>query len=173
MGHRCRAAEPIHAARAGNTEPKQAATMEPNNDHGGIVPPADPGAPSAFVIDDERGIRLFVGKVLEKLGFAVSTFSKADDALAALNRHAPDIIFLDIALEQSDAVDVIKGLGDQRYGGVIQLMSGNPRLLAAIQRLANRDRLNIRPPLSKPFKGEAIRQVVAEAQVGGMMASAR
>ncbi len=142
--------------------------IEPNKDLIGIVPAADPSAPSAFVIDDERGICLFVGKTLEKLGFAVSTFSKADEALAAVGRHTPKIIFLDIALEQSDAIDVIKGLGDQHYGGIIQLMSGNPRLLAAIQRLAKRDRLNIRPPLSKPFKGEAIRQVIAEVQVSGL-----
>jgi DNA-binding NtrC family response regulator len=146
---------------------------EPNKDRIGIVPAGEPSAPIAFVIDDERGICLFVGKVLEKLGFAVSTFSKADEALAALGRLAPKIIFLDIALKQSDAIDVIKGLGEQRYAGIIQLMSGNPRLLEAIQRVAERDRLNIRPPLSKPFKGEAIRQVIAEAQVDGLMAAAR
>jgi two-component system, NtrC family, C4-dicarboxylate transport response regulator DctD len=146
---------------------------EPNKDHIGIVPQADASAPSAFVIDDERGICVFIGRVLEKLGFAVSTFSNAGEALAALGDLAPKIIFLDIALKQSDAIDVIKGLGEQRYPGVIQLMSGNPRLLEAIQRLAKRDRLNIRPPLSKPFKGEAIRQVIAAARVEGMMAAAR
>lgn len=147
--------------------------IETSKDHIGIVPVADPSAPSAFVIDDERGICVFIARVLEKLGFAVSTFSNASEALAALGDLAPKIIFLDIALKQSDAIDVIKGLGEQRYAGVIQLMSGNPRLLEAIQRLAKRDRLNIRPPLSKPFKGEAIRQVIAEVRVEGMMAAAR
>lgn len=141
--------------------------IEPDKDHIGIVPAADPNAPGAFVIDDEQGICLFVGKVLEKLGFAVSTFSNADEALAAVGRLAPKIIFLDIALDQSDAIDVIKGLREQHYAGVIQLMSGNPRLLKALQRFSKRDRLNIRPPLYKPFTCEAIRQVVAEAQVEG------
>jgi DNA-binding NtrC family response regulator len=140
----------------------------PEEDHIGIVPTADPNAPGAFVIDDERGICLFVGKTLEKLGFAVSTFSNANEALAAVSRQTPKIIFLDVALERSDAIDVIKGLGAQQYAGVIQLMSGNLRLLEGIQRLAQRDRLNVRPPLCKPFKGEAIRQAIAEAQVEGM-----
>ncbi len=136
-----------------------------NRDNTEIRTAVDPKAPGAFVVDDEKGICLFVGKTLERLGFAVDTFSNAKDALAALDRREPKIIFLDIALEQSDAIDVIKGLGEQHYAGVIQLMSGNPWLLDAIQRLAKRDRLNMRPPLCKRFKGEAIRQVIAEAQV--------
>jgi DNA-binding NtrC family response regulator len=132
-----------------------------------------PSAPAAFVIDDERGICLFVGKTLEKAGFAVATFSNATDALAALERQEPKIIFLDIALEQSDAIDVIRGLGERHYAGVIQLMSGNPRLLDAIQRLAKRDRLNTRPPLVKPFGGDAVRQVIADTGLGGLAAAAR
>jgi DNA-binding NtrC family response regulator len=134
-----------------------------NRDGTGFMTAAGPNAPGAFVVDDEKGICLFVGKTLEKLGFAVATFSNANDALAALDRQMPKIIFLDIALKQSDALDVIKGLGERHYAGVIQLMSGNPRLLEAIQRVAARDRLNIRPPLTKPFGGAAVRQVVRQA----------
>ena len=125
-------------------------------------------APGAFVVDDERGICRFIGRALEALGFAVATFSNAKDALAALDSQEPKIIFLDLALSQSDAIDVIKGLGERRYTGIIQLMSANPRLLEAIQRVAVRDRLNIRPPLSKPFKDEAIRAVIATAAIEGM-----
>jgi two-component system nitrogen regulation response regulator NtrX len=101
--------------------------IEPNRNKTGGATAADANAPGAFVIDDERGICLFVGKVLEKLGFAVATFSNAKEALAALDPREPKIIFLDIALKQSDAIDVIKGLGERHYDGIIQLMSGNPR----------------------------------------------
>jgi CheY-like chemotaxis protein len=40
-----------------------------------------------------------------------------------LRRH-PDLIFLDISLERSDAVDAIRALGQSGYGGAVQLMSG-------------------------------------------------
>jgi DNA-binding NtrC family response regulator len=149
------------------------AMIDQNRHDTSVIAAADPNAPGAFVVDDEKGICLFVGKTLEKLGFAVATFNSAKDVLAALDRQAPKIIFLDIALKQSDAIDVIKGLGGRHYAGIIQLMSGNPRLLEAIQRVALRDRLNIRPPLAKPFGGEAIRGVIAAAGIEGAVAAAR
>jgi len=134
--------------------------------------PAVADAPLAFVIDDEQGICLAISLALKKLGLAVATFDNAKAALAALDGRAPEIIFLDIALKQSDAIDVIKGLGERRYAGIVQLMSGNPRLLEAIQRVAERDRLNIRAPLPKPFRAEAVRQVIAETGIGAQTVAA-
>jgi DNA-binding NtrC family response regulator len=125
----------------------------------------------AFVIDDEKGICVFVSVALKKLGFDVAAFNNAKEALAALDARLPEIIFLDIALKQSDAIDVIKGLGGRGYGGVVQLMSGNPRLLEAIQRVAASDRLNIRPPLAKPFNRAAVRQVIADAGFNAVAAT--
>jgi DNA-binding NtrC family response regulator len=64
---------------------------------------------NAFVIEDDEHTRSAVSAALEKLGLAVQAFDNAGEALAALDDAAPKIIFLDIALNQSDAVDVIKG----------------------------------------------------------------
>jgi EAL domain-containing protein (putative c-di-GMP-specific phosphodiesterase class I)/CheY-like chemotaxis protein len=126
----------------------------------------DPGPPCVFVIDDEDGICTFVSLNLAALGVEALSFHSAQQALRALDRRTPAIIFLDIALKQSDAVEVIRGLGERRYAGIVQMMSGsNPTLLDDVRQIGARHGLEMRPPLAKPFRAEAIRQVVAAARL--------
>jgi DNA-binding NtrC family response regulator len=117
----------------------------------------------ALVIEDELSIRTQVSAALGKLGLSVVAFDNAGEALTAVDEHQPKIIFLDVALNQSDAVDVIKGLSERHYSGTVQLFSSHPRLLEAIQRIALRYRLTLQPPIAKPLYDEAIAQIVASA----------
>ena len=126
----------------------------------------------ALVIEDDAHTCIAVASALEKLGLAVASFDNAGEALAAVDERPPKIIFLDIALKQSDAVDVIKGLGERNYAGSLQLFSGHPRLLDAIQRIAGRYRLSLRPPLPKPLDDAVIARVIAEAGIRGEGVSA-
>jgi hypothetical protein len=69
-----------------------------------------------------------------------------------------------MSLEQSDAIDVIEGLSEKRYTGIVQLMSGGRLpLLEAMQRIGARNGLVLRPPLQKPFRAEAIREVIVSS----------
>lgn len=63
----------------------------------------------ALVIEDELSVRTEVSAALGKLGLSVVAFDNAGEALTAVDECQPKIIFLDVALNQSDAVDVIKG----------------------------------------------------------------
>ena len=81
--------------------------------------------PDVFVIDDEAGICRFISFTLEAMGLATESFHSAQDALGAMKGSQPAIVFLDVALGDSDAVDVIRSLGELGYTGVVQLMSGN------------------------------------------------
>jgi EAL domain-containing protein (putative c-di-GMP-specific phosphodiesterase class I)/CheY-like chemotaxis protein len=131
-----------------------------------IVPEAPQAPPHAFVIDDEEGICKFISMTLDKLGIESESFPTAGQAILALERRIPDIIFLDIALKRSDAVDVLRGLGETDYKGVIQLMSGtNTELLEDVRRVGTRHGLNLLPPLTKPFRSEAIRKALASAHL--------
>jgi EAL domain-containing protein (putative c-di-GMP-specific phosphodiesterase class I) len=115
----------------------------------------------AFVVDDERGICKFVSLTLAGLGLQSQSYHTAAAAIAALRRGHPDIVFLDIALEGSDAVEVLRALGEQRYNGAVQLMSGsNTDLLDDVRRVGARHGLIMRAPLQKPFRSEAIRRAV-------------
>jgi len=118
------------------------------------------------VVDDEEGICTLIAMTLATMGVEAEKFHTAQEAVAALDRHLPAIIFLDVALLRSDAVDVIRGLGERGYGGIVQLMSGsNPDLLEDVRRVGSRHGLNMGPPLSKPFRAAAIRQIVAGAHL--------
>jgi len=125
-------------------------------------------SPLAFVVDDEDGICTLIMTTLAKMGVEAEKFHTAGAAVEALDRRLPAIIFLDVALKHSDAVDVIRGLGEKRYGGIVQLMSGsNVDLLEDVRRVGARHGLKMQPPLTKPFRTEAIRQIVTSAHLGG------
>jgi DNA-binding NtrC family response regulator len=116
----------------------------------------------AFVIDDDARVSAFVAAALSEQGIGVESFQTAKAALNALDRADPAVIFLDVALLQSDAIDVLRGLGERQYRGVVQLMSGgNLSLLQAVQRIGVRHRVTLGLPLRKPVSREAIAQVIA------------
>lgn len=116
----------------------------------------------ALVIDDDAELRRSMATTLAQLGMKVATFAMAKDALASLDQSHPVVIFLDVALLRSDAIDVLRGLGERRYGGTVQLMSGGrPALLEAVQRIGVRHGIKVAAPLSKPFARETIAQIVA------------
>jgi DNA-binding NtrC family response regulator len=115
---------------------------------------------AVFVIDDDVGVSQFISMTLANLGIKADVFRTAKEALAALDRGHPALIFLDVALIQSDAIDVLRGLGERRYGGVVQVMSGgNPSLLQAVQRIGARHGMTLVSPLQKPFRRDAIIQL--------------
>ena len=110
-----------------------------------------------FVIDDEPAICQVLTLTLARRGFRVDTFPNAKSALAALDREAPSLIFLDMALSQSDAIDVLNGLGQRDYRGTVYLMSGGRfELLEAVHRLGARQGVKLANPLQKPFRASDI-----------------
>jgi EAL domain-containing protein (putative c-di-GMP-specific phosphodiesterase class I)/CheY-like chemotaxis protein len=122
--------------------------------------------PRVFVVDDEEGICKFVSAAVTSFDYQADYFTSAPLALRALKHCSPSIIFLDIALGGSDAIEVIRTLGQRGYRGVVQLMSGsNPAILEDVRRIGERHKLIMRPPLKKPFRIEAIRQVLADAPI--------
>lgn len=124
--------------------------------------------PCAFVVDDDKGICSVVVMTLATVGVTAHSFHTAGHAASALDIHAPAVIFLDVALAGSDAVDVIRVLGERRYSGAVQLMSGSDRaLLDDVRRIGIRHGLHMLPPLNKPFRPDAIRQTVASIKLSG------
>ena len=111
----------------------------------------------AVVIDDDEEVRRFIAAVITPLGMPVESFEAANEAFAMIEPCHPAIIFLDVALLCSDAIDVLRGLGERRFGGIVQLMSGGrSSLLDAVQRLGVRAGVKLSLPLSKPFTRDVI-----------------
>src|SRR6266487_1798233 len=79
---------------------------------------------SAYVLDDEAHIGTLVCQVLSKCGFAPQQFTSPAPFFAALKNASPDLVVLDLALGQSDAVEVIRRLEVLEYKGKVLLISG-------------------------------------------------
>ena len=78
-----------------------------------------------------------------------------------MRREAPDLLFLDVALEGSDAINVIRALSAQRYCEVIQLISGRDQpLLDQIKRIGEQHGLTMLPSLRKPFRASHIEATI-------------
>jgi DNA-binding NtrC family response regulator len=149
---------------AGDAKPQPPRSTDANHDSAAQPVDGQAAAPLAFVIEDDEATCRLIATALAPLGIESATFATARAALAALNERTPAIIFLDIALHQSDAIDVIKGLNDRRYGGIVQVISGQrPWLLGAVQRTGLRHDLTLLPPMLKPVRPEMISKAIVDA----------
>jgi PleD family two-component response regulator len=61
--------------------------------------------PSALIIDDKDSICCLVATILAELGVESANYLAAKPAIASLDQRRPEIIFLDVPLEQADATD--------------------------------------------------------------------
>lgn len=118
---------------------------------------------TCFIIDDEPAIQNLLAGALAPFGCQPEKFRSAQAALVGLQRIRPRLVFLDVSLEGSDAVDVIRGLSEAKFTGKVQLISGtHPHALRDLQLIGERHSLSMLPPLQKPFRIQAVRQVIEE-----------
>jgi EAL domain-containing protein (putative c-di-GMP-specific phosphodiesterase class I)/ActR/RegA family two-component response regulator len=110
---------------------------------------------AAFVLDDEVQIGKLICGVVAGCGFGVRQFTNAIPFLAAVKASPPDLVVLDLALGQSDAVEVIRYLEVIKYGGQVLLVSGRDEAtLMEISQIGKRHGLTMLLPLKKPFRAQ-------------------
>lgn len=119
---------------------------------------------NVFIIDDEPAIQNLLASAVAPFDCVIERYRNADAALVALKRIRPHLVFLDVSLEGSDAIDVMRGLGEARFAGRVQLISGkDPQTLKNLQLIGERHALTMLPPLQKPFSIVAVRQVAEQS----------
>src|SRR4051794_20490336 len=80
-------------------------------------------AATVLVVDDDRSLRLLCRVNLELDGFVVLEASTIDEADAALDRQRPDVVLLDVHLQNTDTRDL---LGRIRAAGIpVALVTGS------------------------------------------------
>ena len=108
---------------------------------------------SAFVLDDDPCVGLVLAKMLTALGLANRHFVDAPAFLVAAQAASPDLILLDLALGQSDAIDLIRRLEALKYRGRVLLVSGKDiTILNEAERIGRAHGLWMLPPLQKPVR---------------------
>jgi EAL domain-containing protein (putative c-di-GMP-specific phosphodiesterase class I)/ActR/RegA family two-component response regulator len=111
----------------------------------------------AYILDDEPHVRAVVGRILSSIGFEPRQFAAPADLFADLKTSVPALIILDLALGQSDAIEVMQHLETLRYPGRILLITGRDHaILGEIQRIGERHGLTMLPPVKKPFRASDI-----------------
>jgi len=63
-----------------------------------------------LAVDDEDMVRALLRRVLTEEGFHVDEASTAEEALAAVGRHAPDLVLLDVMLAGQDGFELLTTL---------------------------------------------------------------
>jgi EAL domain-containing protein (putative c-di-GMP-specific phosphodiesterase class I)/CheY-like chemotaxis protein len=148
-------------------KPRDIAMVDASADAPGLVPDLPEAKAAAravcVVIDDEPGIQNIISGAGSPLGFRVLSFRTAEKALKAIQGVKPSLVFLDITLEGSDAVDVIRGLDGLGFTGAVQLMSGrDAQTMEEVRRVGDRHSLRMLPPLRKPFRLDDIRAILRQ-----------
>jgi FixJ family two-component response regulator len=120
---------------------------------------ASPRSPRCVVVENDEAVRAAIVLALRDFDVEAMDFASTDDVLSACERIAPDVVFLDIALHDFDAIDVVRALGDEGYRGAVQLVSGHHSLLETVQRIGAGTGLTMLEPVRKPFRASEIRRV--------------
>lgn len=63
-----------------------------------------------LVVEDDPGIRKFIGTILKGEGYEVLYAESGEEALALINSHCPDLIVLDLGLPDIDGNSVIESV---------------------------------------------------------------
>jgi FixJ family two-component response regulator len=122
------------------------------------------GVRLAFVLDDEARLGTAICKVLAGIGIEARQFVDPAACLSALESCNPDLILLDLALGQSDAIEVIHALEDRDFTGRVMLISGRDiGTLLEVEQVGKAHGLSMLPSLPKPFRIADIRNCLEPA----------
>ena len=126
----------------------------------------DARTPLCFVADVDGSIRHFLSLVLHGSGVDTEEFADGATFRVALARRAPDLVFLNIALEFAEAIECVVALG-KWYPGYMQLMSARgSAVLDHVKSIGEQHRLKMLPVLKKPFETGTILKILQDLRLG-------
>ena len=71
-----------------------------------------------LIIDDENRTRELIARMIDSFGFDVETIPEGENvqsAIAAIEKHQPDIVFLDIQMPDGTGFDVIRSIENKNF----------------------------------------------------------
>ena len=116
-----------------------------------------------FAVKSDRANAATLMTIIDGSRAKGEIFSKSAGLVNALSRASPDMIFLDVCTEGTDAVEALHALSQCAYPGMLQLMS-NPGVLMVepLRQLARLQSLQVMPPLLKPLEMSVIKSVMKD-----------
>jgi excisionase family DNA binding protein len=77
--------------------------------------------PLVLVVDDDQGVRGLVRAHLELAGYQVREAERGEEALAAIEMQAPDLVLLDVVMPGIDGWELLQRV-QERYGAIPVIM---------------------------------------------------
>ena len=107
----------------------------------------------AFVLDDDPKVSAIICRILTSAGMMARRFERQVEFLAELRVSNPKLVVLDLALGESDAIDVIRQLELFEFKGMVLLVSGrHESSLLEVEKIGRSHGLCMLPSLQKPFR---------------------
>jgi PAS domain S-box-containing protein len=111
-----------------------------------------------LIVDDEKSIRLTLGKFLSEAGHEVQAAEDAPAGLALLRQQTFDLVLSDIVLPRTNGMEMLKVIRAEDPEIPVVMMTGEPTLETAVEAV----RAGAFDYLSKPINKAGILRVVEQ-----------
>ncbi|MFA6508507.1 MAG: response regulator [Treponemataceae bacterium] len=114
---------------------------------------------SVLIVDDEKNIRLMIGKVLEGLGLEITAAVNGDEALAIAEKRNFDLVLLDLRMPGTDGMEVLRRLRAASTETKVAIITAHGTVDNAVEAM----KLGAVDFIRKPFTVDELRRIVTDA----------
>ena len=115
-------------------------------------------AEKILVVDDEQSMTQFLGIVLRKEGYQVTTVNSGRDALEKIRMEPFDVVLSDIKMPEVGGVDVLRAAKETNRDIVAFMMTAYASTATAVEAL----RLGAADYFTKPFSMDELRMKIRQ-----------
>jgi DNA-binding response OmpR family regulator len=117
--------------------------------------------PRLLVIDDEPALADYVARAADLCGYEPAIADGDQDFREQFTADPPALVALDLGMPDSDGVQLLRFLAEQRFEGPVIIISGfDRRVLDSAFRLGEALGLNMAGQIEKPARLEVIEEVL-------------
>ena len=80
--------------------------------------------PKLLIVDDETDIREFAKNFFKKRRIEVFTAAGGNDAILIINSHNPDLVLLDVRMEEMTGIEVLKKIREKNSSVKVIMVTG-------------------------------------------------
>ena len=140
-------------------------TLNAATDEIAFTAPAAPQPQKALVyaIESDRAHANTLMAITDGSRARCEVFSNCAGLVNAMSRATPDMIFLDVTTEGTDAVETLHALSQCAYPGMLQLMSQpGVMMVEPLRQLARLQSLQVMAPLVKPLEIATVKGILRD-----------
>ena len=117
--------------------------------------------PTLLVIDDEPALADYVARAADMCGYSPLVADGDVDFREQFLSAKPALVALDLGMPDSDGIELLRFLAEQKFAGPVIIISGfDRRVLDSAFRLGEALGLNMAGQLEKPARLEVIEEVL-------------